>query len=311
VGLTLEIGRVSDYVLTLRSARGGRVPVAINAVVVQGSGSNEPEIVASARDVTDQQELERQLRDIQRELELKNVELARANRTKDRFLASMSHELRTPLNAIIGFTSVLLTGMPGPLNEEQGSQLRIVQSSSRHLLSIISDLLDLAKIEEGRWEGDFRPGACQAIAEEVTSSLGPLVRDTPTQLRLVAPRRPITAVTDRRALSQILINLVSNAIKFTDRGEVRLEVHERRRDGDRQVAFDVVDSGVGIRKEDRVRLFAAFERVQDPSAPREGTGLGLHISQRLATQLNGSITFKSRPGRGSTFTLTLPQAAQG
>jgi two-component system sensor histidine kinase/response regulator len=220
----------------------------------------------------------------------------------------MSHELRTPLNAIIGFTGTLLMKLPGPLNPEQEEQLQTVQSSGRHLLSIINDLLDLAKIESGKWEGDFQPIDSGEVAREVAAGLKPLARNKGLALTVTAPTAPALTTTDRRALSQILINLTNNAIKFTDAGEVRLEVHENSANGSLSVRFDVIDTGIGIKQEDQAKLFKAFEQLKKyGTAPREGTGLGLYICQRLARLLGGSIEFTTELGKGSVFSFIVPQ----
>jgi signal transduction histidine kinase len=220
----------------------------------------------------------------------------------------MSHELRTPLNAIIGFTGTLLMKLPGPLNTEQEEQLQTVQSSGRHLLSIINDLLDLAKIESGKWEGDYQPLDCVEVAREVVAGLRPLARNKGLSFVVTAPESALIASMDRRALNQILINLSNNAIKFTDSGEVRIEVHEVTSNEYPAVRFDVIDTGIGIKQEDQAKLFEAFEQLKKyGTAPREGTGLGLYICQRLAAVLGGTIEFTSEAGVGSTFSFIAPR----
>ena len=259
-------------------------------------------LVSSAiRDITDRKRFERTLQD-------KNIELANAMQAKDRFLASMSHELRTPLNAIIGFTGTLLMKLPGPLNTDQEKQLRTVQTGARHLLSLINDLLDLAKIEAGKVELNIVPTDCNKLIDEIVASLRPQAETKGLEL-VVTTEKGLTVQTDRRALSQIIINLVNNAIKFTERGRVQLRAEQREKNGSRTLQISVEDTGVGIRTEDQAKLFAAFSRVDAKSKPgQEGTGLGLHLSQKLAQALGGSIEIKSEYGRGSTFTLTLPEA---
>jgi PAS domain S-box-containing protein len=254
---------------------------------------------AAIRDVTDRQRTEKQLRDT-------NVALETANRAKDRFLASMSHELRTPLNAILGFTGTLLMGLPGPLNDEQIQQLRTVQTNGRHLLALINELLDLARIESGKIELHIEPIDCMELLEDVVVGLHPLAQDKSIRLTVEAVTEHSTVHSDRRALKQILINLANNAIKFTTEGGVRLRL--RSSDGDGALThFDVIDSGRGIRAEDQERVFAAFEQIGTAvSSPLEGTGLGLYICQTLSSLIGGEITFTSEVGRGSTFTLTLP-----
>jgi PAS domain S-box-containing protein len=257
-------------------------------------------LVSSAiRDITERKQFEEAL-------QTKNVELANANQSKDRFLAGMSHELRTPLNAIIGFTGTLLMGMPGPLNQEQEKQLRTVQTSAKHLLALINDLLDVAKIEAGKFDINIEPIDCHAVVDEVAASLRPHADDKGLALSVSMSEGPLVVHTDRRMLSQILINLANNAIKFTDRGGVRLAVS--RRDGNAAVAFTVEDTGVGIRAEDQAKLFAAFARVHVSNKKgQEGTGLGLHLSEKMAEVLGGRISLTSEYGQGSTFTLVVPE----
>lgn len=256
-------------------------------------------VSSSIRDITDRKRFEQTLRE-------KNLELEKANRAKDQFLASMSHELRTPLNAIIGFTGILLMRLPGPLTAEQDKQLRTVQSSAKHLLSLINDLLDLARIESGRVELSMEPVDCQDVIQEVSTALRPAAENKGLGYSIKVPETPVIARTDRRALSQILLNLVSNAIKFTDKGEVQIELthHPQRDVGGIEIA--ITDTGVGIREQDQARLFGAFTQVGPGGQKRaDGTGLGLHLSRKLAELLEGRIELQSETGKGSRFTLLL------
>jgi PAS domain S-box-containing protein len=256
-------------------------------------------VTSTIRDITDRKR-------IQDALQEKNIELEKASQAKDRFLASMSHELRTPLNAILGFTAILLMKLPGPLTPDQERQLQTVRNSARHLLSLINDLLDLAKIESGQVELTFVPVICQEVVSEVVESLRPLAEQKGLELRVEMPQDPITILTDYRALSQILINLTNNAIKFTRKGLVQLSLSAFDMGQARCIELRVMDTGPGIREQDQHLLFEAFKQL--PSANRqrlEGSGLGLHLSQKLATLLGGEITFQSRLGEGSTFTLAL------
>jgi PAS domain S-box-containing protein len=254
------------------------------------------------RDISDRKEFERTLQE-------KNIELERASLAKDRFLASMSHELRTPLNAIIGFTGTLLMKLPGPLTEEQARQLQTIRSSARHLLSLINDLLDVAKIGSGKIVLAIEPVVCQSVAEEVRTTLRPLAERKGLELKLIVPESQLVFNTDRRALSQILLNLTSNAIKFTERGQVSIMVSRETDISKSWALFSVQDTGVGIKPEDQPKLFQAFARLErDGRRPEEGTGLGLHVSQKLAELLGGQINFKSEYGKGSTFTLALPES---
>lgn len=257
-------------------------------------------LVSSAiRDVTERRRFEQTLQE-------KNIELERANLAKDRFLANMSHELRTPLNAIIGFTGTLLMRLPGPLTPDQDKQLRTVQTSARHLLSLINDILDLAKIESGKVELCLEPIHCQSVLQDVSATLRPLAEEKSLGFLVEAPKEPTFVKADRRALQQILLNLTNNAIKFTQRGHVLLVLKTDQR----QVEISVSDTGAGIRPEDQPRLFQAFEQINPTSTRRhEGTGLGLYLSQKLARLLGGQITFQSKHGEGSIFTLILRKEA--
>jgi PAS domain S-box-containing protein len=257
-------------------------------------------VMSAIRDISERKRFEKALQE-------KNLELANANQAKDRFLAGMSHELRTPLNAIIGFTGTLLMKLPGPLNDEQHKQLRTVQSSARHLLALINDLLDVSKIEAGKVELTFEPVDCAALVNEVATTLRPQAADKGLEFTVRAPEQPTTLRTDRRALSQIILNLVGNAIKFTEHGSVRMTLSAGAVQGSSTTEIRVDDSGVGIPLADQDKLFGAFSRVNNlrVDAP-EGTGLGLHLSQKLAELLGGKIVFRSESGKGSSFSLILP-----
>jgi PAS domain S-box-containing protein len=254
--------------------------------------------VSAIRDTSERKRIERALQE-------KNVELERANLAKDRFLATMSHELRTPLNAVIGFTGTLLMRLPGPLNAEQEKQLRTVRSSAGHLLSLINDLLDLAKIEAGKVELVLEPTACRAVMEDVGASLRPLAEEKGLALDVELPGEGFTVLTDRRALSQILLNLANNAIKFTASGRVALRVVAQAGEQGQVTQFIVEDTGIGLSSEDQARLFEAFSRFGAAATRTEGTGLGLHLSRKLAELLGGRLTFSSVVGSGSTFVLEL------
>jgi signal transduction histidine kinase len=265
---------------------------------------NEPAmlVIAAIRDVTETKRFEDKLRET-------NDQLEAASQAKDRFLASMSHELRTPLNAVLGFTGTILLGLSGPLTATQRHQLEIVQASGKHLLSIINDLLDVARIESGEVKVDFEPVECREVLGEVVSAMRPLADAKGIALETTVPDHDVTVQTDRRSVSQILFNFTNNAIKFTEQGNVRVEL-ESGAGGDSPTRFSVVDTGIGIKREDREKLFAAFQQVELSATRRfEGTGLGLYISQKLALLINAKIGFESEYGTGSTFTLALPEAS--
>ena len=248
-----------------------------------------------------------ELETINREIALKNLELAEASRMKSAFIANMSHELRTPLNAIIGFTGALLMKLPGPLTDEQDRQLNTIRNSARHLLSLINDILDVAKIEAGKVTLSLESVNCQQLMGEVAETLRPLAAQKGLEVFIDMPEQPIVLQTDRRALAQIMINLANNAIKFTEKGMVKLTLGQRTDDEQAVITeFSVTDSGSGIKPEDQAKLFQAFSQLDSTSTRHaEGAGLGLYLSQNLANLLGGSLFFSSDFGKGSTFTLAL------
>jgi protein-histidine pros-kinase len=279
-----------------RRRDGSEFPAEISLSAIE----TESGIVVSAavRDVTDRKSIQEQLRE-------KNAELERLGRAKDTFLASMSHELRTPLNAIIGFTGTLLMELPGPLNDDQARQLRTVEQSGKHLLAIINDILDLARIESGAVELGLEAVDCVAVVESVTATLRPLALEKSLELIVSLPAYGVTVEADTRALGQILINVVGNAIKFTETGQVHVELRAHGVDGSR-AAIVVSDTGPGIAEAELTGIFNAFERgSRVASTSKEGSGLGLHISHKLAELIGASITVDSVYGVGCTFTITL------
>ena len=248
-----------------------------------------------------------------REIALKNLELAEASRMKSAFIANMSHELRTPLNAIIGFTGALLMKLPGPLTADQDKQLTTIRASARHLLSLINDILDVAKIEAGKLTLSIEPVHCQELMTEVADTLRPLAQQKGLALEMAlgeAGQPPAIIDTDRRALTQILINLLNNAIKFTEQGTVRISLAQREEDGVLVTEMSIADSGAGIKEEDQAKLFQAFSQLDSTSTRHvEGAGLGLYLCQNLANAIGGALFFNSDYGSGSTFTLALRSKA--
>jgi PAS domain S-box-containing protein len=283
--------------LNARRKDGSEFPVEISLSPLDTS---EGLFVSSAiRDVTERRHFEDALRQ-------KNVELAHANQAKDNFLADMSHELRTPLDAIIGFAGTLLMRLPGPLTADQEQQLKMLQASARRLLALINDLLDVEKIETGKIELHFESVDCRSVIQEVVAALSPVAIRKQLEFQAILPAIDLVVRTDRRALRQIVLNLANNAVKFTDRGSVCIEVSRSSMNCRNSVEISIRDTGKGIRPEDQSRLFEPFPQVDiSKTEIREGTGLGLHLSRKLAELLGGQVTFQSEYGKGSTFTLAL------
>jgi len=224
-----------------------------------------------------------------------------ASEAKSAFLATMSHELRTPLNAIIGYQSLLKEGIDGTLNQGQNAQLSRIRASADHLLGLIDEILTFSRVEAGkemvRWEEvDLRP-----LVEEAFAMVRPMAEQKGLVLRAEVPDGVMD--TDRGKLKQILVNLLSNAVKFTDKGGITV----RGRRDERDVAFYITDTGIGIAPENLEKIFEPFWQVEQSSTRRAGgTGLGLTVSRSLARLLGGDVSVESTPGQGSVFTVTLP-----
>jgi len=240
---------------------------------------------------------------------IENAQLYRAavaaSEAKSSFLAAMSHELRTPLTAIIGYEELLADGITGPVNDPQRHQLGRIKASATHLLGLIDEILTYSRVEAGSERPHFESVCVQTALEEAASIVEPLANDRGLSLELeVAPSAQGAHVqTDAQKVRQILVNLLSNATKFTVRGTIALGA---RQEG-RQLLFYVRDTGIGIAEEHQHRIFEAFWQVNSRATRKiAGTGLGLTVSRRLAQMIGGDLTVESEPGRGSTFTLELP-----
>ncbi|MCR4408119.1 MAG: ATP-binding protein [Anaerolineae bacterium] len=253
-------------------------------------------------------ELEQRVVERTAELEFARDKAQEADRLKSVFLATMSHELRTPLNSIIGFTGMLLEGWAGPLNEEQDKQLKMVYNSAKHLLTLINDILDLSKIEAGQLELHPSSFSLPDLITEVVRTVYQQAMAKGLELRVQLDPRVETITADRRRMEQILLNLVSNAIKFTEAGQVTIKTRSKIENQRSKIEIQVVDTGIGIRAEDMDKLFQEFRQLEPIRTRRyEGTGLGLAICKKLVTMMGGEIWAESEgPGKGSTFTVELP-----
>ena len=291
---------------------GSRFPVEIS---LSPSQSEEGFLVtAIVRDITGRRHAEEKLRQLQesymheltatnRELELRNREIERADRLKSEFLASMSHELRTPLHTVIGFSELLAEELEGPLNEKQKRFVDHIHRDANHLLELINDILDLSKIEAGRLELRAEPFDLGEVVEESLASFrGLALAKSITIERELPPNLVLEA--DRLRFKQIVVNLLSNAMKFTpEGGSVRI----RARLAPEDVLVSVEDTGVGIPKEAHAAIFDKFYQIGETTkGVREGTGLGLAITKRLVEEHGGRIELESEPGKGSRFTFSVP-----
>src|SRR5665648_159374 len=225
---------------------------------------------------------------------------------QDHFLANMSHELRTPLTVIIGFIKILMMGSAGPLNDRQEQQASKIETNATHLLALLNDLLDLAKVLSGTEELTLEPVDLRSVVDEVETSLRPLAEKKGLALEIDCPPKLNLGRSRRRTLLQILLNLANNSIKFTDKGTVRVVVEGGAQNNQAVTRIHVIDTGIGIRPEDQDKLFEPFTQL-NPNANEAGTGLGLHLSRNLARSLGGDVTFHSLFGQGSTFTLVLQE----
>ncbi len=241
------------------------------------------------------------------ELRHANEQLRELDRLKSQFLANMSHELRTPLNSIIGFSRVMLKGIDGPLTDLQRQDLTTIHESGQHLLGLINDMLDQSKIEAGKMELTFEYFPIERVIKGVMSTATALVKDKPIELRLEIPDDLPNVWGDEFRTRQILLNLVSNAAKFTEEGSITISAFVTQEDGDKFLQISVSDTGIGIAEEDMDRIFEAFLQV-DSSTTRKvgGTGLGLPISKSLVELQGGRIWVESELGVGSTFSFTVP-----
>src|SRR5581483_7601362 len=261
----------------------------------QASDELERKIEAATADIAQQNEL----------LRRPAIELEQASALKSQFLANMSHEFRTPLNAMLGYTSMLLQGVAGPVDAGVKRQLSRIESNGRHLLAIINEILDISRIEAGRMPLQLSQFDIPALISEVKAELEPIIMRSKLTVVLDVQKglRPIRS--DRQKVKQIVLNLLSNALKFTHHGTICILA--RVNAAEKTILISVKDTGIGIAASDLDRIFEDFRQLDNsPTRAYGGTGLGLSICRRLALMLDGEVSVRSEVGKGSTFTLTLP-----
>jgi PAS domain S-box-containing protein len=302
--------RADDDAVTMRSmsgalpavrADGTEVPV--DTTVSQAMVGGQLVFTVVMRDVTERLRTEEARARALVQAEEARAAAEEANLTKSGFMATMSHELRTPLNAMLGYTDLLLMGIPEALPAASVDHVERLRLSARHLLQLIEEMLSFARLEAGKEEVDLQPVAMADVLREVSAIVEPLAEGKGIVFRTEVLDAPATLLTDPRKLRQVLLNLLGNAVKFTVEGHVELRV--ARADG--RLVFRVADTGVGIPPEHLERLFEAFWQGDGTlNRTAEGTGLGLAIAERYVRMLGGEIRVRSVLGEGSTFTVSLP-----
>jgi PAS domain S-box-containing protein len=308
---TLSVGEVWRGLLVSKAKDGRLVHFEAAIAPIKDTDGKTTHHLAVKRDVTERLKRERALEETNRALEQAKDAAVAASRSKSEFLANMSHELRTPLNAIIGYAELLLEDAEDVGNEALGIDLKKIRTAGAHLLDLINDVLDISKIEAGRMEVYVEPFQLDALLRDVVSTVKPnlVARGNRLLTELCAAGLEVRA--DERKVRQILVNLLSNAGKFTESGTVTLSVKQEHGQTDDWLCFDVEDTGIGIAEETLARLFRPFVQA-DASTTRRygGTGLGLALSRRFAELMGGSISVRSEVGKGSTFSVRLPMVVR-
>ena len=316
---TEEIGDLQPTLESFEGQRSGGGTFPVEATISCTQLGDHKIFTMIARDVTERKRADQALREQAERLEknaaelqalnetlhLRSIDLEKAMAARSRFYASMSHELRTPINAILGYNTLMLENIYGPLNERQVHGLQRTQKAARHLLELVNDVLDLSKIEAGKIEVQMQNVTIPSLIDDLFITVRPMADERGSPLSLEHDGSPVTVTSDPRRVRQILLNLLSNAIKF-GRGNPIVVRSKATEDGG--VVIAVADRGEGIPPQDLPRIFDEFVQLSQPRE-QEGTGLGLPISRRLALLLNGTLEVESVLGQGSTFTLKLPANA--
>jgi len=292
-------GRVRDFEARLKRKHGTIIWVATNVQFIYDRDDNVVGVEGTTRDITAQKEAEHELLRAKEEAE-------RANAAKSEFLSGMSHELRTPLNAVIGFSQMMELQKDAGLTDQQREYLEIIRSSGEHLLTLINEVLDLAKVEAGRMV--VRPAHVEpaGLIADCIALVQPLAANRQVTVQHEAVGQLPHILVDRTKFKQILINLLSNAVKYNvEGGSVTVNL---RRESNTMLSIEVTDTGHGMTPQDCDALFEPFQRLGAENSAVEGTGLGLVLAKRMIEAMNGSLRVESAPGLGSTFSLTVPIA---
>ncbi|HXG71854.1 MAG TPA: ATP-binding protein [Gemmatimonadaceae bacterium] len=312
-GFPVVVGETTDVEIVQR--RGGGV-VHAELRVVDADWEDEHVELVSLRDITDRKQAEERTQQLAVEREAR-LEAEAANRAKSEFLAIMSHELRTPLNAVLGYSELMELGLSGPLTDKMREQLGRIRASGKHLLGLVNDILDLAKVEAGRLSVTSDPASASATVAAAIALIQPQAAAAGLELTVAPVSEPAPIyLGDNERVRQIIVNLLSNSVKFTDSGgkvSIELDAPEspdkaaRLQPNRKYVCFRICDTGSGIAEEKLQSIFDPFVQAESGHArTREGSGLGLTISRRLARLMGGDLTVKSEVDIGSTFTLWLP-----
>jgi signal transduction histidine kinase len=289
-----ELGELTAVVTILHDRTEDLERASLYERLKKASDELEGKVLAATDELARQNEL----------LRRQALELEQASAAKSQFLANVSHELRTPLNAILGYTTMTIQGIAGDITPGQRRHLTRIEANGRHLLALINEILDITRIEAGRMPLEIVSFSVPDLLREVLSELEPIIAKSNLTVTTRISQDLVTLRTDRHKLKQVLVNLLSNALKFTPSGTITLRAEMAR---PKFVALAVLDTGIGIAEADQSVIFDDFRQVDNtPRRAYGGTGLGLSICRRLTMMLRGTIEVQSQLGRGSTFTVTLP-----
>lgn len=292
--------RVLEWGLRLQPRHGTPVDVVVKVAVVSDLDEQPTTLRWLIRDVTDQNRAEQHIREIQNQ----NQQLLEANQLKSRFLTMMSHELRTPMNAILGFSQLLMRNRDS-LSTRQSEMVERIFNNGKHLLSLINDVLDLSRIEAGRLQLQCKPLNLNELVCVTADELRSLAEQKNLKLLVNTDLSNPLATNDRTRLRQIVVNLIANAIKFTESGSIQIELNELPPD---RLILVVSDTGIGIDERDLASIFEEFHQLnRTDKAVQQGTGMGLAITKSLVAIMGGSISVQSSPGQGSVFRIELPR----